>query len=252
MAKIMGTTNEMNANHWVDARLAWLDPDQEWRPDTSKGLARLRDRQHNGSRRGRRLTWMAVGAVAACVCFMALPVSGVLAHRCLECSVAILQSLSASRAVQADVKPEDVRKIAPDFILNNASGEAVKLSDFKGKVVLLNFWATWCEGCKVEIPEFIEFQNEYKDKGLVVIGVSTDKDGWKAVKPFVQEKRINYTVLLGEDEICKLYGVEAMPVTLLIDREGRIAASHEGVMNKAAGEREIKTLVEERPKNAAK
>ena len=86
----------------------------------------------------------------------------------------------------------------------------------------------------------------------MVIGVSTDKDGWKVVKPFVEEKRINYTVLLGDDEICKLYGVEAMPVTLLIDREGRIAASHEGVMNKAAGEREIKTLVEERPKNAAK
>jgi AhpC/TSA family len=103
-----------------------------------------------------------------------------------------------------------------------------------------------------EIPEFIEFQNKYKDKGLVVIGVSTDKDGWKVVKPFVQEKRINYTVLLGDDEICKRYGVEAMPVTLLIDREGRIAASHEGVKNKAAGEREIKTLVEERAKNAEK
>jgi cytochrome c biogenesis protein CcmG/thiol:disulfide interchange protein DsbE len=72
------------------------------------------------------------------------------------------------------------------------------------------------------------------------------------VKPFVEEKRINYTVLLGDDEICKLYGVEAMPVTLFIDREGRIAASHEGVMNKAAGESEIKTLVQEKAKNAAK
>jgi cytochrome c biogenesis protein CcmG/thiol:disulfide interchange protein DsbE len=166
--------------------------------------------------------------------------------------VAILQSLSASRPVQAGVKPENMRKNAPEFILNNASGEAVKLSDFMGKVVLLNFWATWCEGCKVEIPGFIELQNEYKDSGLMVIGVSTDKDGWKVVKPFVEEKRINYTVLLGDDEICKLYGVEAMPVTLFIDREGRIAASHEGVMNKAAGESEIKTLVQEKAKNAAK
>ena len=147
---------------------------------------------------------------------------------------------------------QGARKIAPDFTLNDASGKAVKLSDFKGKVVLLNFWATWCEGCKVEIPEFIEFQNKYKDSGLVVIGVSTDKDGWKVVKPFVDEKKINYTVVLGDDEICKLYSVEAMPVTVLIDREGRIAASHEGVMKEAVGESEIKTLVQERAKNAAK
>jgi peroxiredoxin len=252
MVEIMGMTNEINVNHWVDARLASLSPDGEWQPDASKGLAQLYERRRNGIRHGRRRTWMAAGAMAACLYFMALPVSGVFAHRCLECSVAILKSFSASRPVQADVKPEDARKIAPDFTLNDAAGEAVKLSDFKGKVVLLNFWATWCGGCKVEIPEFIEFQNKYKDSGLVVIGVSTDKDGWKVVKPFVDEKKINYTVVVGDDEICKLYSVEAMPVTLLIDREGRIAASHEGVMKEAVGESEIKTLVQERAKNAAK
>jgi peroxiredoxin len=248
MAKNTGTNSDLNVNGWVDVQLGSLAADGEFQPDTGKALARLRDKQSARSRRGSRWTWIAAGAMAACLGFMALPVSGVLAHRCLECSVAILQSLSPSRPVQANVKLEAERKAAPDFRLNDATGKAVKLSDFKGKMVLLNFWATWCGGCKVEIPELIEFQNKYKDRGLEVIGVSTDTDGWKVVKPFVTEKKINYTVLLGDDEICKLYSVEAMPVTLLIDREGRIAASHEGVVEKSMGESEIKMLLQENAK----
>src|SRR5208282_3060966 len=252
MGKIMETSSETSVPRWVDAQLASLRLDSEWQPDIGKALGRLRDQQLFRSGHRRRLTWIAAGAVAACIGFMALPVSGVLAHRCLECSVAILQSLSASRPVSADVKPVEERKIAPNFTLSDASGQAVKLSDFEGKVVLLNFWATWCEGCKVEIPEFVDFQNKYKDRGLSVIGVSTDRDGWKVVRPFIDEKKINYTVVLGDDETCKLYGVEAMPVTLLIDREGRIAASHEGVVKKTVGEGEIETLLQESTKNAAK
>ena len=252
MAKNRGTNSDLNVNGWVDVRLASLRPEGEFQPDTGRALARLRDTQRARSRRGSRLTWIAAGAVAVCFGFMALPVSGVLAHRCLECSVAILQGLSASHPVQTDVKPSTERKAAPDFSLNDASGKAVKLSDFKGKVVLLNFWATWCGGCKAEIPEFIQFQNKYQDSGFEAIGVSTDKDGWKVVKPFVAEKKINYTILLGDDHICKVYGVEAMPVTLLIDRQGRIAASHEGVVEKGAGESEIKILLQESTKGVAK
>jgi peroxiredoxin len=252
MAKNMETNSDLNVNGWVDARLGSLRLGEEFQPDPGRALARLRDKQSARSRCGSRLAWIAAGAVAVCAGFMALPVSGVLAHRCLECSVAILQSLSPSRPVQTNVKPDAERKVAPDFSLNDASGKPIKLSDFKGKVVLLNFWATWCGGCNVEIPEFIEFQNKYKDTGFEVIGVSTDSDGWKVVKPFVAEKKINYTVLLADDEICKLYSVDAMPVTLLIDREGRIAASHEGVVEKGAGESEIKTLLQENAKDAAK
>jgi cytochrome c biogenesis protein CcmG/thiol:disulfide interchange protein DsbE len=252
MAKNMETNSDLNVNGWVDARLGSLRLGEEFQPDSGRALARLRDKQSARSRRGSRLTWIAAGAVAVCLGFMALPVSGVLAHRCLECSVAILQSLSPSRPVQTNVKPDAERKVAPDFSLNDASGKPIKLSDFKGKVVLLNFWATWCGGCKVEIPELIEFQSKYKSGGLEVVGVSTDTDGWKVVKPFVAEKKINYTILLGDDDICKLYGVDAMPETLLIDREGRIAASHEGVLEKGAGESEIKALLQESAKVAAK
>jgi peroxiredoxin len=251
MANNMEANSRLNISRWVDDCLAGLNPTSEWHPDTTKALARLRSKRGVRSGRARRWTWIAAGAAAACMGFMALPVSGVLAHRCLECSVAILQSFSALRPVQTAVKPVDARKIAPDFDLRDASGKSIRLSDFKGRVVLLNFWATWCGGCKVEIPELIEFQNKYKHRGFEVIGVSNDQDGWKIVKPFVEEKRINYTVVLGDDKICKRYGVEAMPVTLLIDNRGRIAASHQGVLDKEAGEDEIKMLIQESSKNSA-
>src|SRR5271154_5514257 len=81
------------------------------------------------------------------------------------------------------------RKAAPEFSLKDANGQTVHLSDYKGKVVLLDFWATWCGPCKVEIPWFIEFESQYKSRGLTVIGVSMDDDGWKLVKPFIEAKK---------------------------------------------------------------
>jgi thiol-disulfide isomerase/thioredoxin len=87
---------------------------------------------------------------------------------------------------------------APDFSLTDANGFRVKLSDDRGKVVLLNFWATWCGPCKIEIPWFIEFENIYKNRGFAVLGVSMDDDGWRAVKPFLREKAVNYRVVLGD------------------------------------------------------
>src|ERR1700741_713914 len=88
---------------------------------------------------------------------------------------------------------------APDFVLTDSIGSNVKLSNYKGKVVLLDFWATWCGGCKVEIPWFMEFENKYQGSGLSVIGVSMDEDGWKAVKPFIEQKKLNYPVVIGDE-----------------------------------------------------
>jgi len=124
-----------------------------------------------------------------------------------------------------------------------AGRSSLPLSKYKGKVVLLNFWATTCGGCKVEIPWFIEFQTRYKGRGLVVIGVSMDDDGWKSVRPYMKEKKINYPIVLGNEEMAGLYGVEALPLTLLIDRNGRIAASHTGLVDKEACETGIRTLL---------
>ena len=145
---------------------------------------------------------------------------------------------------------DNVRKTAPNFTLSDSKGAAVRLSDYKGKVVLLDFWATWCHGCKTEIPWYMEFQNRYKDKGFSVIGVSMDEDGWKSVKPFIEEQKMNYAVVIGNEALAKLYAVDALPVTLLIDRNGKIAVTHAGLVEKDAFEKEIRALLE--VKNATK
>ena len=139
-----------------------------------------------------------------------------------------------------------VRKPAPDFRLIDSNGAPVRLSSFKGKVVLLNFWATTCGGCKTEIPWFVEFSERYKQRGLSVIGVSLDDDGWKSVRPFLKEKKLNYTVVIGSDALANQYGVNEMPVTLLIGRDGQIAYSHTGVVDKSQCEEEIRSLLEEK------
>ncbi|HXP86150.1 MAG TPA: redoxin domain-containing protein [Bryobacteraceae bacterium] len=137
------------------------------------------------------------------------------------------------------------RKAAPDFALKDATGATVKLSNLKGKVVLLNFWATWCGPCKVEIPWFIEFQQTYKDRNFTVVGVSMDDDGWASVKPYVTEKKINYRIVIGDDMLAKVYGgVESLPTTFVIDRFGRIASSHVGLISKKQYENEIQRLLE--------
>jgi peroxiredoxin len=133
---------------------------------------------------------------------------------------------------------------APGFALNDSTGASVRLADFRGKVVVLNFWATWCHGCRAEIPWLMEFAGKYRDKGLAVIGVSMDEDGWKSVRPFLREKQINYPVVIGTEQLAQKYGgVEAMPLTYLIDRQGKIAAKHVGLMGKQALEEEILRLL---------
>jgi peroxiredoxin len=133
------------------------------------------------------------------------------------------------------------RKAAPEFSLKDANGRTVHLSDYKGKVVLLDFWATWCGPCKVEIPWFMEFENRFKDQGFAVLGVSMDEDGWGAISPYVRERKMNYRVLLGDDKVSTSYGgLDALPTTLLIDREGNIASVHEGV---SMGKEEFKNAI---------
>ncbi len=157
--------------------------------------------------------------------------------------VLAVMGMAARGGVRGELTPASARKAAPDFTLTDAKGETVKLSDYRGKVVLLDFWATWCHGCKTEIPWYMEFEGKYKDKGLAVIGVSMDADGWKSVKPFVAEKKMNYAVVIGNDSLAKEYDVTNMPVTLLIDRDGKIADAHAGLVDKAAWEREIQMLL---------
>ncbi len=152
----------------------------------------------------------------------------------------------------ADLKPADSRKTAPDFSLEDSTGSLIKLSSYKGRVVLLDFWATWCTGCKQEIPWYMEFQDKYKKDGLSAIGVSLDDDGWKSVKPFLQEHKINYPIVIGNwDTMGKSFGFDSMPATLLIDRDGKIADMHVGMVDKATFESEIQTLLKETAKKTS-
>jgi cytochrome c biogenesis protein CcmG/thiol:disulfide interchange protein DsbE len=146
------------------------------------------------------------------------------------------------------LRPVANRKPAPDFALKDADGRSVRLSDYRGQVVLLNFWATWCEPCLIEIPWFIEFERRHKDQGFAVVGVLTDEDGWESARPFVSQSGINYRVLMGNNTITQLYGgVEALPTTFIIDQEGRIAAIHVGLASKSSYERDVNQLLESSP-----
>jgi cytochrome c biogenesis protein CcmG/thiol:disulfide interchange protein DsbE len=139
--------------------------------------------------------------------------------------------------------PQEQRKESPNFTLTDTTGQPLALSAYKGKVVLLDFWATWCGGCKVEIPWYVEFDRKYRDKGLAVIGVSMDRGGMKIVKPFLVQKKIEYPVVIGNEELAKQYNLTSMPMTLLIDREGKIALSHTGIVDKDDFENDIRTLL---------
>jgi peroxiredoxin len=152
----------------------------------------------------------------------------------------------------ASVKAEKERRAAPDFALKDAEGKLVHLSDYRGKVVLLDFWATWCGPCKIEIPWFMDFQRQNQEKGLVVLGVSMDDEGWEIVKPYLASMKVNYRVVIGNDHTAQLYGgVDALPTTFLIDREGKIAAVHVGLVDRKDFENGIDQLLQTPAKTAS-
>ena len=143
------------------------------------------------------------------------------------------------------VKPDKDRHQAPDFALKDVNGKTVRLSDYRGKVVLLDFWATWCGPCRIEIPWFMDLERRNKDKGFAVLGVSMDDDGWEAVKPFLSDLGVNYRVVIGNEETSQLYGgVDALPTTFLIDRVGKIAAVHVGLASRRDFEDGVEQLLQ--------
>lgn len=139
---------------------------------------------------------------------------------------------------------EGERNKAPRFTLKDLSGNAVKLSDFEGKVVLLNFWATWCGPCRVEIPEFIRIREQYHTRGFEIIGISLDEDGPDDVAAFARRLKINYPVVMGTTETVEGYGpMNLIPTTLILDRQGRIHSRHLGMLTYDEVEKQIKPLL---------
>ena len=119
-------------------------------------------------------------------------------------------------------------QVAPDFVLKSATGENLRLSEYRGDVVLINFWATWCGPCRQEMPILDDLYGRYQRVGFNLLGVNIDEDSRRAMQ-MVQELGVNFPVLFDENkEVSKLYEVEAMPVTILVDREGIVRHVHHG------------------------
>jgi len=138
--------------------------------------------------------------------------------------------------------------VAPDFVLKDGDGKEVRLSDYRGKVVALNFWATWCGPCKVEVPWLNHLEMEHAKQRFAVIGISMDEQGWPAVKPFLAKLNVHYRVLMGDPRTRNSYGgLDVLPTTLLIDRDRRIAAIHTGIVSRKKFETTLEELLRRKP-----
>ena len=142
----------------------------------------------------------------------------------------------------------DVRGVpAPDFALTSLDGKVVKLSDYRGKAILLNFWATWCSPCKVEMPWFVDLQKKYGNDGLVVLGIAMDDTEADKIAKFASEMGVNYPVLLGTDKVSEEYGnVEYLPTSFYIDRQGRIVGKGTGLLGRAEVEENVQKALASR------
>lgn len=160
----------------------------------------------------------------------------------------------AQHDVHASLVPKAERKAAPNFHLTGESGKTVQISDFRGKVLLLNFWATACGGCVLEIPSFIDLQHKYGNNGFTAVGVSADipyeglktaDEAWQKVRPFITAHKMNYPIVMGNDAVITAYGFQAYPATYLIDKSGHIAATYVGVVSKDDVDANITKLLAE-------
>ncbi len=160
----------------------------------------------------------------------------------LGLSLTILLPLALSCS-SGDVSKQG--RTAPDFSLRTLDGRQVKLSDYRGKIVILDFWATWCKPCKLELPHFIELYKEFGREDLEIIGVSLDRTGTGELAAFVKEWEIPYVIVLGTGQVVQDYGeIRGIPTTFVIDRQGNVFRKYVGYRKKEIFERDIWKLMQ--------
>jgi len=149
----------------------------------------------------------------------------------------VLISLGSTTTAEPAASPQN-DTLAPGFALSDLNGNTISLEDYKGKVVFLNFWATWCPPCRAEIPDFIEIYDKYKKQGLEIIGISLDRMSEAKLKQWVKKNKINYPIIMATPDLVNAYQPgQFIPSTILIDAQGRIRHKHVGVLNKATMEK---------------
>lgn len=169
-----------------------------------------------------------IGVIVAIVMF------GILGYGYLSDTNGASLTENQSKQEKSDSTTEDQEKFeAPDFTLQTITGEEVSLSDYRGKIVFINFWATWCGPCRTEIPAFVELQDEYGTDNLVILGISVDQGDRSVVTKFAKEYNINYEILYANGEVVGKYGgIRSIPTTFIVDRDGFIRDGRVGFPGK--------------------
>lgn len=145
--------------------------------------------------------------------------------------LSVLSAVACSRGTETGQQsPAVTGSKAPDFTLRDLKGNRVRLSDYSGKVVLLEFWATWCPPCRASVPEFITLQDQYRDRNVAILAVSVDegKDTTGKLADFAREQKINYTILVGDEAVTRAYNIKSIPALFIIDKSGVIVSSQTG------------------------
>ena len=230
----MAKPKDDDVARWAEGRLGLLAPPEDWSPNLAKNRARMREELAH-RRSGRRLRLIvAVAAVLLVVPLAEVPIVRALAQQCGE------WLLTVSSANHAPTRP-----VVPDFTIVDAQGQAVTLSAFRGKVVLLTLWTTTCGQCETEMSWFTSFQDAYRNQGFAVLGVAVERDGWARVGPYLSQRPVNYQVVISDRDVAQSAVGQSIPTTLILDREGRIAVRHVGYCSRAEFQRDIQKVLAE-------